>query len=182
MCLHDVKVGDKGDNVARFMFDGGSEGTLILDSFAKAQNFRYIEASYTLGGMGGATVTYTPSTGGKIYSVILKCTDGSTARFQAYSVKRILGGNVGRDRMKFEHQDFPHLIQDKLNKIGLPLPRKPVQVLIGNLNLSLQPKCHNGFGCPDCGKDRCILQSKFGAGWVPLGNFGSEDTTSIGSI
>ena len=79
MCLQDVKVGKKGDNVARCMSDGGSEGTLILDSFAKAQNFKSIEATYTLGGMGGATVTYTPSTGGRIYSVTLRCTDGSTA-------------------------------------------------------------------------------------------------------
>ena len=42
MCLQDVKVGKEGLKVARCMFDGGSEGTLILDSFAKAQNFRYI--------------------------------------------------------------------------------------------------------------------------------------------
>ena len=84
--------------------------------------------------------------------------------------------------MKFDHKDFPHLSQAKLNEIGLPLPKKPVQVLIGNPNLSLQPSCHSGFGCPDCAQDRCLLQSKFGAGWVPLGNFGGEDTTSIGSI
>ena len=49
MCLQDVKVGKKGDNVARCMFDNGSEGTLILDSFAEAQNFDSIEATYTLG-------------------------------------------------------------------------------------------------------------------------------------
>ena len=36
MCLQDVKVGDKGVNVARCLFDGGSEATLILDSFARA--------------------------------------------------------------------------------------------------------------------------------------------------
>ena len=81
------------------MFDGGSEATLVKDTFAKKHNFPYEEASYTLGGMGGGTVTYTPSNGGRIYTVSFKCNDRAMVSFKAFAVMDILGGNVGRDQM-----------------------------------------------------------------------------------
>ena len=98
MCLQDISLRSR-NNVTRCLFDGGSQGTLVKDSFARKHGFPYEEASYTLGGMGGGTVTYTPSNGGRIYTVPFKCNDGTMVSFKAFAVKDILGGNVGRDQM-----------------------------------------------------------------------------------
>ena len=132
--------------------------------------------------MGSQTIVYIPSTGGKIYTVPLQYNDGSIVSFKAFCVKDILGSNVGRSLMKFNPKDFPHIPESTLVKVGKILPKKALEILIGNPNLSLQPCCHRGFGCPDCEQDRCLYRSKFGCGWVPLGRFGSEKMSSIGSI
>ena len=172
MSLQDININSQ--TVARCLFDNGSEATTVQEAFAKDLNLPYVEASYKLGGMGGASATYTPRTGGKIYTVPLVKNDGSKVYIEAYSVKEILRDKVGRNEVKLKHEDFPHIPQSTLVKAGESLPKKAVQLSIGNPNLSLQPCCQRGFGCPDCEKDRCLYRSKFGCGWIPLGRFGSE--------
>ena len=89
MCPQDVSF-DSHNDIAHCLFNSGSEATLVKDSFARKHRFPYGEASYTLGGMGGGTVTYTPSTGGRIYTVPLNCNDGTKVSFKAFSVKTSL--------------------------------------------------------------------------------------------
>ena len=46
---------------------------------------------------------------------------------------------------------------------------KPLDILIGSDALSLLPKCNYGPDCKDCSSGLCCYQSKFGLGWVPVG-------------
>ena len=107
MSLQDVNIDSK--TIARCLFDNGSEATTIKEAFAKEHNLHYVEASYTLGGVGGQLITYTPRTGGKIYTIPLMQNDGSKVFVKAFSVKDILGDKVGRKEVKFNHEDFPHI-------------------------------------------------------------------------
>ncbi len=79
----------------------------------------------------------------------------------------------------FNHEDLPHLSKDVLQEAAKPLPRKYLDILLGNPNLALQPVFQSGFGCQDCTKGHCLYRSRFGAGYVPLGSFGKD--TSITS-
>merc|ERR1712112_682758 len=38
----------------------------------------------------------------------------------------------------------------------------------------------SGFGCQDCAKGRCLYRSRFGSGYVPLGNFGENCSLATG--
>ena len=45
------------------------------------------------------------------------------------------------EKVKFNPNDFPHLSKDVLQEAAKPLPRKYLDILIGNPNLPLQPVC-----------------------------------------
>ena len=76
----------------------------------------------------------------------------------------------------FNKEDFLHLSKEVLQEAAKPLARKYLNILIGNPNLALQPVFESGFGFQDCAKGRCLYRSKFGAGYVPLGSFGKDQS------
>merc|ERR1712082_402387 len=106
--------------------------------------------------------------------------DGEIFLVKAFAVERILKEKIGREKIKFNHDDFPHLSKDVLQETVKHLPRKYLDILIGNPNLTLQPVCQSGFGCQDCAKGHCLYRSRFGGGYFPLGSFGKD--TSITSV
>merc|ERR1711873_257270 len=95
--------------------------------------------------------------------------NGDVIVIKAFAVDSILGGKIGREKVKLNPEDFPHLTKEQLQEASKPLPKKCLDLLIGNLNLGLQPVCRVGFGCPDCRKGSCLYQSRFSKGVVPLG-------------
>ena len=169
MCLQDVNMRDSSVN-ARTLFDNGSELTLISSIFAKKNNLPYEEATYTISGVGGAT-TYNAGTNGRVYTVPLVESNGETVYVKAFSVNNILSSKVGRSRINLNPGDFPRLNKEDLQEAVKPLPKRYLDLLVGNEHLGLQPACGNGFGCQDCAKGRCIYKSLFGCGLVPIGSF-----------
>ena len=135
------------------MFDNGSELTLVSSYFVKNNKLPYEEDTYTLAGVGG-TATVTAKT---------------------FSVKNILTERIGRKKIKFNPREFPHLSHEDLKEAGKPLPRRYLDVLVGNPYLGLQRVCNLGFGYPDCSKGRCLYRSRFRSGYVPLGSFGKDN-------
>ena len=93
----------------------------------------------------------------------------------------ILSGKIGRERVKLNPEDFPHLTKQELQEASKPLPKRHLDILIGNPDLGLQPSCRVGYGCPDCRKGRCLYKSRFSEGVVPLGSF-SKNAATISSI
>ena len=143
----------------------------MSNSFARKNNLPYEPATYTLAGIGSKATTYDSNNNGKIYTVPLEDSDGEIVLVKAFAVERILDEKIGREKVKFNHDDFPHLSKDVLQEAAKPLPRKYLDILIGNPNLTLQPVCQSGFGCQDCAKGHCLYRSRFGTGYVPLGSF-----------
>ena len=86
-------------------------------------------------------------------------------------MKSILTGKIGREEIVFNPKEFPHLSLETLKEAGKALPRKHLDLLVGNPDLGIQPVCNLGFGCPDCSKGRCLYQSMFRSEYIPLGYF-----------
>merc|ERR1712002_849575 len=128
--------------------------------------------------------TYDSNNNGKIYTVPLEDSNGEIVLVKAFAVEKILEEKTGRDEVKFNHEDFPHLSKKVLQEAGKSLPRKYLDLLIGNPNLALQPVCQSGYGCQDCAKGRCLYRSRFGTGYVPLGSFGKDNShvSAIGHV
>merc|ERR1712030_315117 len=175
MSLQDVPVHNSTIK-ARVMFDNGSEITLVSNFFARKNNLPYEQATYTLAGLGSEATTYDSNDNGKIYTVPLEDSDGEIVLVKAFAVEKILEEKTGRDEVKLNHEDFPHLSKEVLKEAAKPLPRKYLDMLIGNLDLALQPVYQSGFGCQDCAKGRCLYRSRFGSGYVPLGSFGKDNS------
>ena len=93
----------------------------------------------------------------------------------------ILSEKIGREKVKLDPEEFPHLTKQELQEASKSLPKKHLDILIGNPDLGLQPVCRVGFGCPDCRKGRCLYKSRFSEGVVPLGSF-SKNAAAISSI
>ena len=72
---------------------------------------------------------------------------GEIVMVKAFSIENILTEKIGRDEIKFNPRDFPHLSKEVLQEAGKPLPRKHLDILVGNPDLALQPVCETGFGC-----------------------------------
>ena len=162
MSLQDVPVHNSSIK-APVMFDNGSEITLVSNSFARKNNLPYEPATYTLARIGSKATTYDSNNNGKIYTVPLEDSDGEIVLVKAFAVERILDEKIWREKVKFNHNNFPHLSKDVLQEAAKPLPRKYLDILIGNPNLALQPVCQSGFGCQDCAKGHCLYRSRFGA-------------------
>merc|ERR1712030_118928 len=142
MSLQDVPVHNSTIK-ARVMFDNGSEITLVSNFFARKNNLPYERATYTLAGIGSKATTYDSNDNGKIYTVPLEDSDGEIVLVKAFAVEKILEEKTGRDEVKLNHEDFPHLSEDVLQETAKPLPRKYLEMLIGNLDLALQPVCQH---------------------------------------
>ena len=93
----------------------------------------------------------------------------------------ILSGKIAREKVKLNPEDFPHLTKEELQEASKPLPKRHLDILIGNPDLGLQPVCRVGFGCPDCRKGRCLYKSRFSEGVIPLGSF-SKNAAAVSSI
>merc|ERR1712082_393815 len=104
-----------------------------------------------------------------------------TVVIKAFAVDSILSENIGREKVILDPEDFPHLTKQELQEASKSLPKKHLDLLIGNPDLGLQPVCRVGFGCPDCRKGICLYQSRFSEGVVPLGSF-STNTAAVSSI
>ena len=93
---------------------------------------------------------------------------------KTFSVENILTEPIWREEVKLNPQDFPCISKENLLEAGKPLPRKYLDLQIGNPDLALQPVCQTGLGCEDCWKGHCLYRSRFGSGLVPLGSFGKN--------
>ena len=158
-------------STTRTLFDNGSELTLVSSIFAKKNNLPYEEATYTLAGVGGAEKTYHAGKGGRVYTVPLMSSSGEQINVKALSVEVILPGKKGREKLNLNPKKFPHIPVRNLKEAEKCLPRKHLDLLIGNSDLGLQPACTAGFGCTNCARNQCLYRSKFACGWVPLGSF-----------
>ena len=100
---------------------------------------------------------------------------------KAFLVDNILTNKIGREEVRFNPRDFPLLSKETLQEAGKPLPRKHLDILVGNPDLALQPVCETGFGSQECAQGHCLCRSKFGLGYVPLGSFG-KDKSLVNSV
>ena len=63
---------------------------------------------------------------------------------------------------------FPHIPKN----VFLAQGSRPLDILIGTDALKLIPKFIYGLDCKACKRGLCCYQSKFGLGWVPVGQSG----------
>merc|ERR1712112_578902 len=97
------------------------------------------------------------------------------------TVDSILSEKIGQEKVKLNPEDFPHLKKQEFQEASRSLPKKHLDILIGNPDLCLQPVCRVGFGCPDCRKRRYLYQSRFSEGVIPLGSF-STNASAVSSF
>ena len=99
---------------------------------------------------------------------------GNKIVIKVFGVDHILAEKIGHEEVKFKKEDFPNLSKSVLIEAAKALPKKFLDILVGNPNLGLQPVCKYGFGCKDCERGRCLYKSRFGSRFVPLGSFGDD--------
>ena len=182
MSLQDVRVDELNTNsTGRTLFDGGSQLTLVNNSFAREQKFGKINASYSLQGIGGTVNHYQSGKDGYLWLVPLLRNTGKIDWVKAYGVNKILEP-VGRGKIIKGEQEFPFVPPEVFDDI----PHKRLDLLIGLADLKIHPGCSKGFGnCSDCEKNRCCYQSHYGHGWVMIGRLsqlGFEDQPLTSSI
>merc|ERR1711867_111493 len=136
MSLQDIPVKNSSMK-ARTMFDNGSELTLVSFFFADKNNFSYEEASYTISGVRGAESTFDSGNKGTIYNIPLQEINGDTVVIRAFAVDSILSEKIGRERVKLNPDDFPHLTKEELQEASKSLPKKHLDILVGNPDLGL---------------------------------------------
>merc|ERR1712082_376555 len=153
----------------------------VSSFFANKNNFSYEEATYIISGVGGAESTFESGSRGKIYNIPLQEINGDTVVIKAFPLDSILSEKIGQEKVKLNPEDFPHLTKQELQEASRSLPKKHHDILIRNPDLGLQPVCRVGFICPDCRKGRCLYQSRFSEGVVPLSSF-SKDVAAVSSI
>ena len=111
--------------------------------FARKNNLPYERATYTLAWIGSQATTYDSNDNGKIYASPLEDSDGEIVLVKAFTAEKILEEKIGREEVKFNHDDFPHLSKEVLQEAAKPLPRKYLDMLIGNPDLAFQPVCQS---------------------------------------
>ena len=155
------------------LFDNGSQIALARNKLCKLAGFKSRKATYTLSGVGGKHQVYTPSTGGKIWTVILKDNNGVVKTVEAFGVPQVLLEPIGHGPHKALRGRFPHVKPAVFNR----LPDKEMDLLIGNTYLGLHPKCAiGGFNCVDCHNNLCCYQSQFSHSHVLIGNTAHKTT------
>ena len=60
--------------------------------------------------------------------------NGEIVLVKAFLVENILTDKIGRDEVKFNPRDFPCLSKETRQEAGKPLPRKHLDILMGNPN------------------------------------------------
>ena len=91
MSLQDVRVDELNTNsTGRTLFDGGSQLTLVNNTFAREQKFGKINASYSLQGIGGTVNHYQSGKDGYLWLVPLLRNTGKIDWVNAYGVNKIL--------------------------------------------------------------------------------------------
>ena len=118
------------------MFDNGSKISLVSNFFAMKAKLPFEEASYTLAGVGSNSTTYNSGT---IYTVTLINSEGDKIHVKAFRVDSILSDKIGREEVKFKKEDFPNLPKVVLKEAAKALPKKFIDIVIGNSSLGLQP-------------------------------------------
>ena len=106
--------------------------------------------------------------------------DGNKIVIKAFGVDHILAEKIGRDQVNFNGDEFPDVSSTVLAEVGKALPKKYLDILMGNSNLGLQPVCNYGFGCQNCYRGRCLYRSRFADGYIPLGNFSNNKDVNTG--
>ena len=84
--------------------------------------------------------------------------NGEIVYVKAFSVNNILCNKVRRKNINLNPGDFPRLSKEDLQEAVKPLPKRYLDLLVGNEHLGLQPACGHGFGCQDCAKGHCIYK------------------------
>merc|ERR1712237_89499 len=163
------------------VFYGGSQLTLVNNTFAREQNFTKVSSTYAMQGIGGTITHYESRKDGFLWNIPLHRNTGKIDWVVAYGVNKILDP-VGRASIPYGEQEFPHLPPAIFKRI----PHKRLDLLVGLSDLKIHPGCSKGFGkCSDCEKNRCCFQSHYGHGWVCIGRLsqlGSEDVSLTSSI
>ena len=127
-------------STARTLFDGGSQLTLVNNSFAREQNFGKKGASYSRQGIGGNVIHYQSGKDGFLWKVPLLRNTGKIDWVMAYRVDKILEP-VGRASIPKGEQKFPHLPPAIFEEI----PHKRLDLLVGLSDLKIHPGCSRGF-------------------------------------
>ena len=95
----------------------------------------------------------------------LRITKGTVHTVKAYGVPSILQEDWAFPAMYEVAAQFPNIPKEAISAQY----SKPLDILISSDALSLLPKCNYGPDCKDCSSGLCCYQSKFGLGWVPVG-------------
>ena len=135
MSLQDIPITNL-NRKARVMFDNGFEISLVSNIFTRKANLPYEEASYTFAGIGSNSTTYNSR---KIFTVPLIDSSGNKILIKAFRVDSILSDRIGREEVIFDKEDLPNLPKSVLVEAAKALPKRFLDILIGNPNLGLQP-------------------------------------------
>ena len=155
LLLQDLKVMDS--DLARSCWDNGSNRILVAHDYARRNNLRSQKIAFRLDVVG---VKGDPQDG-VLYELTLVENDGSMRKVWGFGVDTIMDPPEPVNLTPIRHL-FPHLP----DSVFIPLPRKPVDLLIGNNFFQLHPD--GGQGRNAVG-DIKVLDSSFGSGWVIAG-------------
>jgi hypothetical protein len=156
LLLQDLKV--LGSVSARSCWDNGSNRVLVTHAYAKQNKLRSQNIAFRLDVVG---IQGDPQDG-VLYELALVENDGSERKIWGFGVENIMETPEPVDLSPIRHL-FPHLP----SSVFLPLPKKPVDLLIGNNFFKLHPDGGQGR---DAAGDLKVLQSRYGDGWVIAGS------------
>ena len=122
MSLQDIPIKNTSSK-AWVLFSSGSEITLVSSFFTKRNNLPFKEATYTLAGVDSKATTYNSGENGRIYTVPLMDSNGEIVLVKAFLVENILTDKIGREEVKLNPRDFPHLSQETFQDAGKPFQR-----------------------------------------------------------
>ena len=140
-------------------FDNGSNRCLIRNAFAKEKNLKSQKIKYRLQAVGNEEKVEET----EIYLFQVTDRDGVKTKTWAFGIDEIMPTPDPVDLQPVRHL-FPHVPYEAFSQ--LPTSKEPVQILIGNNFMSLQPSGGDG---PNSVDNLRALQSRFGCGWVIAG-------------
>merc|ERR1712177_28830 len=114
---------------------------------------------------------------GKLWNIALKDREGKKHVTQGYGVPSILQDNWYFPDTKDMIGKFPNIPKE----VFLAKESRPLAILVGTDSLNLMPKCIYGPDCKDCKDGLCCYQSKFGLGWVSVGQYRPNPSQNISS-
>jgi len=144
---------------------------LVRDQFAEQAGWSYTKAQYSLAGIGTSSRTIQ----GKLWNITLKDKEGKIHITKGYGVPSILQNDWFFPAIKEVAGQFPNVPKE----VFLAQESKQLDILIGTDSLNLLPKCNYGPDCKDCKNGLCCYQSKFGLGWVSVGQCRKSSSPNI---